>query len=67
VESGLKVLENRVLRGMFGPTKNEIIGGWGKLHSKKLHNLHYSPNIIKVTKSRSNEWAGYVAYMRANE
>jgi hypothetical protein len=38
------VLENRVLRRIFGPKRHEMIGGWRKLHNEELHNLYYSPS-----------------------
>jgi hypothetical protein len=58
----LRVFENRVLRRIFGP-KREEDGSWRKLHNDELHNLHSSPNIVKVIKSRRMRWAGHVACM----
>jgi hypothetical protein len=46
------VLENRVLRGIFGPKTEETTEEWRKLHKGQLHNLYLSPNIIKQIKSR---------------
>jgi hypothetical protein len=46
------VFENRVLRRIFGPKRDEMMGDWRKLHNEELHNLHSSPNIIKMFKSR---------------
>jgi hypothetical protein len=46
-----------------GLKRNEIIGGWRKLHTEELHNLYSSPNIIRMIESRSMRWAGYVARM----
>jgi hypothetical protein len=46
------VFENRVLRRIFGSKRNEMTGGWRKLHNKELHNLYSSPNIIRMIKSR---------------
>jgi hypothetical protein len=46
------VFENRVLRRIFGPMRDEVIGGWRKLHNEELHNLYSSPSIIRVIKSR---------------
>jgi hypothetical protein len=56
------VFENRVLRRIFGPKRNEVIGGWRKLHNMELHNIYSSPNIIKMMKSRM-KWFGHVARM----
>jgi hypothetical protein len=57
------VFENRVLRRIFGPKKDEVTGEWRKLHSKELHNLYSSPDIIRQVKSRRMSWAGHVARM----
>jgi hypothetical protein len=46
------VPENRMLRGMFGPKRDEVIEGWRKLHNEELHNLYSSPSIIRKIKSR---------------
>jgi hypothetical protein len=51
-EHKLRVFENRVLRRIFGPKRNEGTGGWRKLHNEELHNLYSSPNIIRMIKSR---------------
>jgi hypothetical protein len=51
-EHRLRVSENRVLRGVFGPKREEVTGGWRRLHNEELHNLYSSPNIITVIKSR---------------
>jgi hypothetical protein len=50
-----------VLRRIFGNKRDEVIGGWRKLHSEELHNMYSSPNIIKQIKSRRMRWAGHVA------
>jgi hypothetical protein len=55
------VLENRVLRRIFGPTRDEVTGEWKKLHNEELHILYSSPNIIRKIKSRGMRWAGHVA------
>jgi hypothetical protein len=60
-EHRLKVFENRVLRGMFGPNRDEVTGGFRKLHNEKLHNLYSSPIIIRMIKSRRMRWTGHVA------
>jgi hypothetical protein len=56
-------LEDRVLRRMFGPKRVEVIGGWIKLHDEQLHNLYYSPSIIRIIKSRRIRWAGLLERM----
>jgi hypothetical protein len=60
----LRVFENRVLRRIFGPKRDEVTGGWRKLHDKELHNLYSSPSIIRMMKSRRMRLAGHVARMR---
>jgi hypothetical protein len=57
------VFENRVLRRIFGRKRDEVTGGWTKLHNEELHNLYSSPNIIRMSKSRRMRWAGHVARM----
>jgi hypothetical protein len=57
------VFENRVLRRMFGPKRDEVTGGWRKLHNEELHNLYSSPSIIRMIKSRRMRLAGHVARM----
>jgi hypothetical protein len=57
------MFENRVLRRIFGPKRNEVIGGLRKLHDEELHNLYCSPSIIRIIKSESVRWAGHVARM----
>jgi hypothetical protein len=42
------VFESRVLRRIFGPTRDVVIGGWKKLHNEELHNLYYSPEMIRM-------------------
>jgi hypothetical protein len=46
------VFENRVLRGIFVPKRDEVTGGWRKLHNEELHNLYSSPSIIRINKAR---------------
>jgi hypothetical protein len=60
------VFENRVLRGIFGPKRDEVIGGWRKLHHEELHNLYCSPSIIRIIKTRRMRCAGHVARMQEN-
>jgi hypothetical protein len=62
-EHTLRAFENRVLRRIFGPKRDEVTGDWSKLHNKELHNLYSSPNIIRMIKSRWMRWAGQVARM----
>jgi hypothetical protein len=57
------VFENRVLRRIFGPKKDDVIGDWRKLHNKELHNLYSSPSIIRMINSRRMTWAGHAARM----
>jgi hypothetical protein len=57
------VFENRVLRRLFGPKRDEMTGEWKKLHNEELHNLYSSPDIIRQVKSRRMRWAGHVARM----
>jgi hypothetical protein len=55
------VFENRVLRRMFGPKRDEVTGEWGKLHNEELHNLYSFPDIIRQIQSRRMRWMGHVA------
>jgi hypothetical protein len=57
------VFENRVLRRLFGPKRDEVTGEWRRLHNEELNDLYSSPNIIRVIKSRRMRWAGHVAGM----
>jgi hypothetical protein len=57
------VFENRVLRRIFGPKRDEVTGDWRKLHNEELHNLYSSQNIIRMIKSRRMRSAGHVARM----
>jgi hypothetical protein len=61
VELRLRVFDNRVLRGIFGPKRNEVTGEWRKLHNEELYNLYSSPDIIRQAKSRRMRWVGHVA------
>jgi hypothetical protein len=51
-ECRLTVFENRVLRRIFGPKRDEVTGEWRKLHNEELHNQYCSPNIVRVVKSK---------------
>jgi hypothetical protein len=62
-EHRLRVFGNRVLRTIFGPKRDEVAGGEGKLHNEELHDLYSSPSIIRMIKSRRMRWAGHVARM----
>jgi hypothetical protein len=57
------VLENRALRRVFGPKRDEATGEWRRLHNEELNDLYSSPNNIRVIKSRRMKWAGNVARM----
>jgi hypothetical protein len=57
------VFENRVLRRIFGPKRDEVTGGWRKLHNEELHGLYSSLSIVRVIKARRIKWAGHVARM----
>jgi hypothetical protein len=56
-------LENRVLRRVFGPKRDEVTGEWRKLHNEKLNDLYSLPNIVRVVKLRRMRWAGHVVRM----
>ena len=60
-ERRLRVFENRVLRGIFGPKWDEVTREWRKLHNEEFNDLYSSPNIVQVIKSRRKRWAGNVA------
>jgi hypothetical protein len=62
-EHRLRVFENRVLRRIFGPKRDEVTGGWRKLHNQELHGLCSSSSIIRVIKAKRMRWAVHVARM----
>jgi hypothetical protein len=62
-ERRLRVFENRVLRRIFGPKRDEVTGEWRKLHNEELHDLYSSPAIVRVVNSRIMRWARHVARM----
>jgi hypothetical protein len=62
-EQRLKVFENRAGRRIFVPKRNEVMGGWRKLHNDELHDLYSSPSIIRIIKLRRMRWASHVARM----
>jgi hypothetical protein len=59
----LRVFENRVLRRIFGPKRDEVTGEWRKLYNEELLDLYCSRSIIRIIKSRRMRWAGHVARM----
>ena len=59
----MRVFENRVLRRIIGPRRDEVTGEWRKLHNEELNDFYSSPNNLRVIKSRIMRWAGHVARM----
>ena len=57
------MFENKVLRRIFGPRREEVTGDWRRLYNEEINVLYSSPNIVQVIKSRRMRWAGYVARM----
>jgi len=62
-ECRLRVFENKVLRRIFGPKRDEVTKEWRTLHNEEFNDLYSSPNIVRVIKSRKMRWTGHVAYM----
>ena len=62
-ERRLRVIENRMLRRVFGLKRDEVKGEWRKLHNEELRDFYTLPNIVRVVKSRRKRWAGHVARM----
>ena len=62
-ERKLRVFENKVLRRIFGPRRDEVTGEWRRLYNEELNDLYSSPNIVRVIKSRGMRWAGHVTRM----
>jgi len=62
-ERRLRVFENRVLRRVFGPKRDEVTRKWRKLHNEELRDIYSLPNIVRVVKSRRMRWPGHVALM----
>ena len=63
----LRAFQNKVLRRIFGPKRDEVIREWRKLYNEELNDLYFSPNIVRVVKSRRMRWAGHVALMGRGE
>jgi hypothetical protein len=59
-EHRLRVFGNKVLRRIFGPKRDNVTGGWRKLHNEELRDLYSSPSIFRIIKSRRMRWAGHV-------
>jgi hypothetical protein len=59
-EHRLRVFENKVLRRIFGPNRDEVTGEWRKLHNEELHDLYSSPSTIRIMKLRRMRWAEHV-------
>jgi acyl-coenzyme A synthetase/AMP-(fatty) acid ligase len=57
------VFENRVLRRIFGPKRDEVTGEWRKLYNEEITDLYTSPTAVRLIKSRGMKWAGHVARM----
>jgi hypothetical protein len=62
-KSRLRVFENKVLRKIFGPKRDEVRAEWRKIYNEELNDLYSSPNIVRVIKSRRMRWLGRVAGM----
>jgi hypothetical protein len=62
-ERRLRVFENKVLRRIFRPKRDEMTGGWRKLRNEELRDLYYSPSIIRIIKPRRTRWARHLARM----
>jgi len=63
ISAATLITNNRVLRRIFGPKRDEVMGEWRKLHNEELNDLYCSPNIVRVIKSRRMGWVGHVAHM----
>ena len=62
-----RVFENRLLRRVFGPKRDQVTGEWRKVHNEELRDLYSLPNIVRVVKSRRMRWAWHVARMGRGE
>ena len=61
------MFDNRVLRRISGPEREEVTGQWRKVHNEDLYDLYWAPNIVRVIKSRRMRWTGHVARMGTGE
>jgi hypothetical protein len=59
----MRVFENRVLRRIFGPKRDEVMGEWRKLLNEEIRDFYSSPSLIRIIKSRRMRWASHVARM----
>jgi hypothetical protein len=55
------MFESRALKRIFRPKRDELIGGWRKLYKEELHDLYFSPSVIRILKLRKMIWAEYIA------
>ena len=62
-EKSLQVFENKVLRKIFGPKRDDQTGERRRLHNSELHDLNGKPDIMRIVKSRGLRWAGHVTRM----
>ena len=62
-ERRLRVFENKVLRRISGPRRDEVTGDWRRLHNEEINDLYTSPNIVRLKKSRRMRWVGHVTRM----
>jgi hypothetical protein len=63
-EHRLRMFEKRVSRRIFGPKRDEVTGGWRKLHNEELHNVYSSSSLVTMINSKTMRWTGHVARMR---
>jgi hypothetical protein len=66
-EHGQRVFENGVLRGIFGPKRDEVTGGWRKLHNEELHNLYSSPSKIRMIGVKEDEMGRACSQLEGEE